>query len=290
MSIDVVIKQKGLFRKDMPLEIILGKDLHYGSFSDGLRLEPDKLGETEFTAYHPQHIGRGFSVIWNPREKSRVVLRALTPSTPEELEDFYAAVRRMTEYWTCELEVDGCRMTPDAFQKGFKDMVAFDRRALKDMAQRILSEEEEGGPITLFSAFWPLVAGPEEARRFLEEPSQYTLWLHEKQSIDAYYAKPMFFSTEKGVIGRYVLTEDTRSIFPVKPYVPFGFTDPETGRALQCDDYGVMLYSTTRDSGIGELDYSELLCRFPAEKIERYDAHHNLLQGLSLQEMEKLLP
>ena len=39
MSIDITIRQKGFFKKDLPLEIILGNNLSYGAYDDGWRLE-----------------------------------------------------------------------------------------------------------------------------------------------------------------------------------------------------------------------------------------------------------
>lgn len=284
MSIDISIEQKGLFKKTMPLEVILGKELRYGCYEDILRLETDKLGETEFIAYHPSHIARGFSVVWNPQEKERITLRSLTPSTPEELRDFYDAVKRMTDYWKCTLEVDGSRMKPDEFQKGFAEMLDFDRRALKDIAQRVVSGEN--GDQTLFSAFWPLVMGKPEAERFLNDPAAYTAWLHDKQSVDAYYAKPSFLRTEDSIVGRYAMTEGTVSIFPVRPYVPFGVCDPETNNALQCDRYAIFLCSITQQKKIGIAEYHKVMQSIDPDKLSRYDANHVLIEGLTLNEME----
>lgn len=64
MSIDIAVRQKGLFKKAMPLKVILGDELAYGAF-EGVSLTPGKLDEDEFVAYHPQHIARGFSVGWS---------------------------------------------------------------------------------------------------------------------------------------------------------------------------------------------------------------------------------
>lgn len=287
MSIDISIVQKGLFKKTMPLAVILGKELRYGCYEDVLCLETGKLGDTEFIAFHPEHIARGFSVIWNPREKERITLRSLTPSTPEELRDLYDAVKRMTDYWKCTLEVDGNSIKPDAFQKSFADMLDFDRRSLKEMAQRVVSEEN--GDLTLFSAFWPLVMGKPEAERFLIDPNAYTAWLHNMQSVDAYYGKPSFFRTEDGIVGRYALTEGTRSIFPVKPYVPFGLRDPETNEALQCGRYEIFLCSATRQREIGSAEYSKIMQSIDPNKLTRYDANHVLIEGLTLEEMERVI-
>ena len=71
MSIDVLIKQRLFGNKTMPLEVILGEHLHYGHFVKD-RLNVGELGETEFVAYNPKSIGRGFSAVWNPKEKKAI--------------------------------------------------------------------------------------------------------------------------------------------------------------------------------------------------------------------------
>ena len=286
MSIDVVLTQKGFFKKPMPLEVILGKELAYGEM-EGFRLIRGQLGKTEFLAYHPAHIARGFSVIWSPEEKERIQLRALMPSTEAELRDFYDAVDRMVSYWNGRLEVDGAPMNADQFQAGFSEMVSFQQRALEDMCRNILAGMN--GDLTLFSARWPLVVGKEEAYRFLEEPETFGQWLHEKQSIDAYYAAPLFFNGPAGILGRYVLTEEVRSIFPTQPSVPFGAIDPKTNQKPVCDDFAVALYSNTRETVIGEIPYDRLLQKIPPEKVSQFDGGTVLLEPLSLSEMEALL-
>lgn len=41
MSVEITIKQKGFFKKSLPLEVILGNNLKYGAY-DGLRLARDE--------------------------------------------------------------------------------------------------------------------------------------------------------------------------------------------------------------------------------------------------------
>ena len=80
MAIDILIKQKWFGNKTMPLEVILGDDLHYGNFIND-QLTVGELGESEFIASNPECIGRGFSVTWNPTEKKSINLRLPLPST-----------------------------------------------------------------------------------------------------------------------------------------------------------------------------------------------------------------
>lgn len=286
MSIEVTITQKGIFKKTLPLETIIGNELKYGEF-DGLRLDEGKLGESEFIAYHPKHIGRGFSVVWNQNEKNKVELRLLTPATRDELQDFYDAVLRITDEWKCKLELDGVEMTPSEFKESFEGMSEFQQSTLKEMAKRVMSGADEN--LTLFSAMWPLVMGKEEAEQILDNPNFFAQWMHEKQAMDVYYAKPRFYRMEKGIEGRFAITEETRSVFPLKPYVPFGMTDPETNQALECKKYSIALYSMTLQDVIGEMEYDTFLEKLDKNKYSRYDANHLLIEDLTLEEMKEML-
>lgn len=286
MSIDVAIKQKGFFKKALPLSVILGNELQYGSY-EGMSLRPNKMGEGEFIAYYPEKLGRGFSVIWSEGEKETVVLRSLTPTCPEELSAFYRTVERITSYWKCELEVDGTMQKPKQFLAGLQDMIRFNGDVLTKIAEQIVSGES--GSMTLQSAMWPLTIGREEAEVFLRDKDEFYHWMHEKQSVDVYFANPHFFRTEQGIVGRFALTENTPSIFPAEPYVPYGIVDPETDKALKCDDYAVLLCSTTKNAALGEVDYKTFKSRLPVEKYERYDGVNLLISGLSLEELEEML-
>ena len=52
MSIDVCIKQKGLFKKTIPLDVIVGDELAFG-INDGMRMVGDDLSVAAF------HCSRG---------------------------------------------------------------------------------------------------------------------------------------------------------------------------------------------------------------------------------------
>lgn len=287
MSVDLTITQKGLFKKTLPLTVILGDRLHYGSYDAGWRMEQGKLAENEFTAFLPDSIARGFSVTWNAREKHRVDVRLLSPTGRKEIREFYAAVGRIMKYWNADLWVDCEKVSFDHWMAGLNDFIDFNTRTLHSFCRKINDGESE--ELTLFSAFWPLTIGKEEALRFEEDPDAFEAWLHEKQSVDAYYASPVFCQPDAGIIGRYVLIENCRSIFPLTPSVPFGLTDSDTGRQLVCNDYHVDVFSSTENKIIGELSFDLFIQRLPSEKVTRYDKNNNLIAPLSLGELQKIL-
>lgn len=285
MSIEVTIKQKLFGKQTMPLEVILGEELRYGNFEND-HLNDGELGETDFIAYHPDHIGRGFSVIWNPGEKKQIYLRLPQPSTPAELTDFFAAIERMVTYWKGSLTVDGNRQTLPAFLSTLDDMIEFNTKVIKDFSQKVLTGEHEA--LTLYSAMWPLAIGKEEAEHFLENPFYFSSWLHEKQSMDVYFASPDFFSEEEGIVARYLFTDHLPAIFPSQPSVPFGMTDLTTGKALECDHWYVYMVLSDSKEPLGEVEYSKFLSLLPKSKITRYDAERFLLDELTEEEMKEI--
>lgn len=288
MSVDLLITQRSFIKKALPLEVILGDELRYGAMETGCRLNMDVLGDGEFVAYLPQHIGRGISVEWKKGEKQQVALRMLSPTCSEEVDAFYRIVQRIAGVWKCDVEMDGNLMSVKEFLATREEIQKFNIDTIKGMFKRIV--EEDGGATTIFSAMWPMVVGKEEAECFLKEPEAFGPWLHEKQVQDLYYAVPLFYRDEQGgVIGRYAISEDVDSIIPVEPHVPFGVIDPDTGKMLECSNYMAAFYSHTYDRVIGEVPYERFMDVVPKAKISRYDGGSYVMKGLTLEELESIL-
>lgn len=293
MSIDVVIRQKGLFKKTLPLSVILGDSLACGVYEAGLRLNPGewRSEDGEILVYHPHHKGRGFSVIWTPTQKKGVVLRALHPTCPEELEAFYAAVGRITDYWSCALEVDGNPMTPAEFRGGFIPMLTANSRYLDSFIETA-ADKEAYDSLTLFSALWPLEFGAREAAEVRNAPegavARFSEWLHEMQSVDTYYAVAEYFEEEDGIVSRFALTEGCDSLFPVRPEVPFGVTGSD-GTPLEVSRHEVAIFSTTAQSVMATIPYDTFMLSLSPDKVSYYDAKRVRIAPHSLSELEELI-
>ena len=278
MSIDVMIRQKGLFKQALPLRVILGNNLRISV-----------LKSDEIIVYNSNHIGRGFSVTYHQQQKQKeTALRLLTPTSVQELHDFYQCVGRIVNCWKCTLEVDGEVMDPAVFQRGLQEMCRFNENALHHITAEIIREEDKN--LTLFSALWPLAIGQIEARLFEEGGVEaFGTWMHKKQSIDAYYAKPSFFAENGQVVGRYVITENTMSIFPLVGQVPFGMVDSRTNEPLECSCYQMYVYSSSKDEMMGSMEYEQFLQYIDHKKISRYDGCHVLIRPLRLAELKAIL-
>ena len=285
MAIDVLIKQKLFGSKTMPLEVILGEHLQYGNFVND-QLNVGELGESEFVAYNPESIGRGFSVVWNPKERKTIALRLPQPSTTQELKDFYAAIERMIIHWDGKLIVDGSRISLPVFLTGFDNMVDFNYKIIKQFSQQVLDGEHE--TLTLYSTMWPLVIGKEEAALFMENPDYYAQWLHEKQSMDVHFASPYFYAGDNGIYARYILTNNLPAVFPNQPTVPFGVTYPTTGKQLECKEWLVCLGIEEEKEPLCEMAYGKFLSLIPENKKSKYDGNHFLLSELTAKEIRTL--
>ena len=295
MSVDIVIRQKGLFKKTLPLSVILGDNLACGVYEAGYRLDPGewKSEDGEIVVYDPHHKGRGFSVIWTPTHKKGVVLRALHPTCPEELKAFYATVARITDYWSCSLEVDGNPMTPAEFQAGLSNMLEANDRYL-DLFIKESMDKEPYESMTLFSAFWPLEFGAKEAAEVKDAPegapARFARWLHEMQSVDTYYAVAGYMEEDDGIVSRFAFTEDCDSLFPVKPSVPFGITGAD-GKPLEVSRYEVAIVATSTPSVsvIGTLPYEAFMAALSPDKVSYYDAKRVRIAPHSLSELKELI-
>ena len=282
MSIDVLIKQRLFGNKTMPLQVILGDHLHYGNFVKD-QLNVGELGETEFIAYNPKSIGRGFSVVWNPKEKKAIALRLPQPSTTQELKDFYDAIERMVNHWHGNLVVDGSRVSLPDFLSNFENMVNFNNKILNHFSQQVLDRKSD--TLTLYSTMWPLTIGKEEATMFMENPNYYAEWLHEKQSINVYFACPDFYIGDNGIFARYSLTNNLPAVFPYQPTVPLGAIDPATGKLLECKEWLILLGVEGEKEPLCEMEYSKFLSLIPENKKSKYDGNHFLLNEMTEEEI-----
>lgn len=288
MSIDVTIRQKPFGRKTLPLEIILGDQLAYGDYQND-SLKENVLGDTEFVAYDPARIGRGFSVVWTPRETRQVELRLLQPSTREELSAFYRTVRRIAEYWGGSLTVDGSKLRLSAFLAGFENAVSFNSQTIQIVIDKILSGNSE--ELTLYAAKWPLVMGQQEAFLFSQNPAAFGTWLHEKQSVSAIRSKLNIFLKDGVYFGVYDFEAGCPCILPQKPSAPLGIVNPNTGDPIHTEDIRWVIWlDDNSEDGLYELPYPTFLERIPAGKQSYYDAKHFILEPLTSEEIHRMIP
>lgn len=292
MSIDVIIRQKGFFRKALPLSVILGDHLVGGTYDRHFRLAEGHVAPGgEMAVYNPAHKARGFTVSWSRRSAT---LRALNPTTARELEDFYAAVERIMGYWNATLEVDGFKNVPlQTFLEGRSAMIQHNEQYLVRFIEKAMDKKPLES-VTLFSALWPLELGAKEAAEIRNAPegipARFAGWLHEMQSADTHYAAAGYSEEANGIVGRFAFTEDCDSLFPVRPSVPFGVTGAD-GKPLEVSRYEVAIVATSTPSVsvIGTLPYEAFMAALSPDKVSYYDARRIRIAPHSYSELKELI-
>ncbi len=287
MAIRVIIKNKLLSRKTVPLEVILGDELKHGKF-DVEGIIDGKLGETEFIAYNPKHIGRGFKVIWNKREYKQIELSMFLPCHEKEYFDFTDAAKRIAKYWGGSIIMSGKKLSLAEYSE-YAPNLEYNNKLIKDLSAEILSGEYDVNVVQ--GAFYPLDVGKPEARRFADNPQEFSRWLHEKQNITVAFATPRFYGRDGSdeIFGVYMIYADYDCILPADgPYVPEGYADAQTVEQLKsCKDYRVVLCELGASEAIASMTYGEFYSKIPQSRLSRFDESRVLMKGYSKAEMEK---
>ncbi len=287
MAIHVIIQAGVFHRKPLPLDIIIGDVLHYGNTEDYVQTMEGEVGQHEFIAYLPDHIGRGFQVIWHEGENKRVVLRQPLPCCREELNEFYRTVERIMTFWKGSLNVDGKATSLKSFLGTLEDNQRINEQAISDLGRDILNGCE--GQHEIYGAMWPLCPGYPEGRLFLLSAENYGKWLHEKQVIDICYWPVVYGVMPDEKVGIAISgfgPYEVPAIYPNKVSDDFKIRDPQTGRPVPVTKWLVNV-----DDGkekFCEISYNEFRAKLPPEKISRYDSHKILIQPMTGEELRTI--
>lgn len=114
------------------------------------------------------------------------------------------------------------------------------------------------------------------------------------QYIDAFSANQRFFQSNDGLIlCVYSLTETVRTILPFKPVVNYQYTNIVKNEDVHWEISLVVINGDPEDISsyetLGRMDYAEFIKKLPQDKYSFIDAAYILVEGLSQQEMKKIL-
>lgn len=284
MSVEVVIKNKQLIKK--PLTI---KDITMGKYAAGTidqyMRNTREVKAGELVVYNPDKIGRGVSVMgWSSAVKDKIAIVANSFSTKYDYEMFYDIIGNIMRVWkTKNFEEEGIKHSSDDLEKLCQEQKNTAMSMMADIDS--LVNREDGENLTFFSAMLPLDIKLDLMKKFGEAKDEegYADYLHDLQSIDAYFTVPIFYGQKNkdAVFGSYAVTSGTDTIFPVEPKVPPFFTDPSTGKALTCSLYIVTLVSYAKQKVIGKISFEDFVRLADIGNCPEFDATHVILKGLS---------
>lgn len=284
---EVTITNNSKIKQGIPLDVILGDSLSYGTLDIYGRLKPNETSEYGFTAYLKDRIARGITLDWKPDNAEFITLKLFTPTAEEEIDAFYAMVGRICAFWDAAMMVDGVVMELTDFFSGMRSLKHFNRERSDAIFNSFFTGERT--KYTIQCVMFPLSIGKEEAMRFRGHHDVFVNWLHDKQKMDIYYAAASYYRGRDSIHGRYVLTEGVVSIFPSKPFVPRGLIDPQTHRPLKCDYFLTAFYSPNSKNIIGVCEYDNFIRRVPKDKMIYFDCDHVVIFALTFDEILNII-
>lgn len=279
MSIVVNLNQKqGKIKKvDLPfLENWLQQEkASFGLPNEALVLCPYE-GEADIRGqllvlYQPKKIGRGIGFFVD--QDYRVEMNLNYPNTEEDICLFYQLIESF-----CNLSD-----TPEFDQEGEVHFLS-QIDALKEEAilfNRDLVKNNLKPDLQIFGAVYPITLEKElikKLRKLQQEEavSLFSTYLHEKQSLDCYYAKPKLYKhNQTGEISAcYALTENVRTIFPVRPILPYPYHLPDGEKVANWEVHFVVESQEENYQMLGVLSFEEAFKILSFKKKPHFDADH----------------
>ena len=291
MSIDVLIKNKQLFKKTLSLQdVTLGK--YACGKLDEFGRNDRKSCEGNIVIYDPKKIGRGVSLTWTPDMKNEIALSVNFLSTKYDMEMFYAIIRNVMQVWKAKtFEQDGISFSEADIDRLCDKQKESSLAFMSDVNQ--LTKGNKSEFITIFGAMFPLDIEIQVIEKYGAEKDAegYAEYLHKLQSIDAYYAVPLIYKNKKkanSFLGNFAITSDTDTVFPIEAKVPFGFKNPTTGGDLSCDFFAVTLFSYKKNKVVGTMFFEDFIKQAEVLNNPMFDKTHVLLKGISEEKMDEL--
>ena len=286
MSVIVNLKQKkGFLKKPVKIEMpflqsaVYDADMYFGIPNEAYVIDQYEGGndirETLFVLYRKDIYGRGMSFLVDKDYNIELVLN--NPATQRDIESFYKVIAfccKQLKLDSFEQEDEIIKLNDIESKKN--EIIGFNKSLIKGMFKPDL---------TLFGAIYPIAIEAEfiESLENMTEDeaySAYEKYLDEKQKMDCYFAKPSLFNTSQDgeyIVARYVLTEDVPSIFPVSPYLPFGYRQ-ELKEKVQ--EWNVIIAGERNGKmqALAQLSFDELLNMLDREKLGKFDASHYIVK------------
>lgn len=210
MAVEVIIKNKGIFKKNPTLSDILENDMRYGIMDESFRLEEGKTGENT-VIFKDKNICRGYEISF---KKGEINLRMPLPTSTSDINFFYEYIKKLC------IKMNTKVFTRDEEKLSFNDIdncikldIEASIAAFKKIAENIEKETYEN--MYIFGALNPVVIGKNEIDIIDNDPTKFGILMNSLQGMDVYYAKASIYKRkDESYFGIYVLTEGVSSVLP----------------------------------------------------------------------------
>ena len=216
MSVDITIKQTGLFKKKLDLEKII-KDcgLSYGICDENYRLCENEIGEHTLVFKRENGLARGIDI---SLDKNDIHLLLSLPTSKNEIILFYEFTKqlcRMLKTNRFERNGESCKF--DKIEQFIEDDIHGSECGLEMIKKNL--EENKYNRMEIFGIYNPISLGLKEMQEIGNDINKFGKYLNDLQARDVFYAAPRVYNFGGKLVGIYAVMPDNPSVMPDKPYI-----------------------------------------------------------------------
>lgn len=273
MSVNVTIKSKGLFKKELKLEDCLLENMRYGIMDENYRLDENKVGEYT-VVFNRNHICRGYEI---NIKKGEINLSMPLPTSNEDITFFYDYIQMLCKKMNTKVFIrDEEEATFDHIDKFIKLDTEASIGALEQIEKNLDNGEYE--KMYIFGAINPISIGKRKLSDIDKNLDKFGQLMHNLQSMEVYYAAPRVYQKKDNTLfGVYTLTEDVPSVVPYKASLFMN-------NKIKVEEWniGFVINGTIK----GFISYNDFINN--VKKENKYDTEHFII-SLNKQEIETLI-
>ncbi|MDM1354690.1 DUF4299 family protein [Myroides marinus] len=298
MAIDIAIKQKGLFKKKITLDMI--KSLLRDQMVLGERdsnsayvfyeLKSEDIDNVNIVVQNPNHYGRGFIIYTKGKE---LCTSLNVPTTNQDVNDFFDFVQKACTHF----KVDSFTMYEERqikvndLESQRQETAAWNIDYLSNQVKEL---HENGLLFIVFGVNNPIYIPASILEQWSKETPEnleaiFSSYLHLKQSEDLYYMKPTFYQKNQDILGAYTLTETVDSIVAKQAFVPPITSGLPDGIEPNIWNLGIVRFPDNAEPTIDYIPYNTFLEKIKDLNLEEYDQKHWILRNPSKNFLERLL-
>ena len=280
MAREIIIHNASKTKTPLAIVDIIGNDNYgYGVFDQYYRLDIDKISEEFLLVFDNDCIGRGVQIIGLSSNK-KLHLGLSLPTTENDIKMLYRLATRIANLWKANhVFVEGDKVDIKDLDIYVKHDIDMNIKLLRD-ADNIFTSEYIDFPC----ATNPISFTASQLCNYASDMRDFETFLHEKQSIGAYFSAPLFYEVNGVLNVLYVVFDEGHIILPDTPQMTFRSEEDE----VICDNSFVACSNLFPDEKFSRISFVDFLKRVPTEKKSRFDCHHTLVEPMSIEELQEI--
>lgn len=289
MAKEIIINNPAFFfKKSIEMnELIEGTDYIAGYQDSNYRFteSPDQENSDVRVLYNCKCITRGIYI--DEFSSSKVHLRIPMPAAQEDFEMLVDLTKRIADRWKVKtVQVEGEQMAVSELDQIISADALANRVFLKGIPD--MMKDKEIKSVSLACAKFPIVFAIEHIASFAEDYSAFSKYLHERQSINAFYTAPQYRMGQNGIKALYTIIQGA-FILPDDPFISVDLAD---GSSQKCVEATVVFAGANyeeegEDAQLTFLmnEFMEFVAKVPESHKCQFDFNHTLYYNLSFKDM-----